>query len=75
MKAYFDPNEPYYLTREPTFDGRPIDVPEEVLATLESRKATLKQMEEEIDAVALDDAAQTVTDTFIALLRGEKTLG
>ncbi len=75
MKAYFDPTEPYYLSREPTFDGRPVDVPELLLQVLESRKATLKEIEDLIDSVALDDEAQTVADRFVDLLEEEVSFG
>ncbi len=71
MKAYFDRTEPYYLTREPTFDGKPVEVSEAILDLLDSRKATLVVMEELIDSVALDDEAQSVTDTFVDLLEEE----
>lgn len=75
MKAYFDPTEPYYLSREPTYDGRPVEVSERVLNVLDSRKATLVQVEDAMENVALDDAAQEVTDLFVDLLESEITLG
>lgn len=73
MKAFFDRTEPYYLCREPTFDGHEVEVDNRIMNVLESRKATLQQMEDIIDEVALDDRAQEVTDTFAALLGGELT--
>lgn len=74
MKAFFDKTEPYYLSREPTYDGHPVEVSQQVLNMLDSRKATLVLVEEVLDEVALDDEAQTVTDMFVDLLEKEISL-
>ncbi len=72
MKAYFDRTEPYYLKREPSFDGIEVEVPEWVLNLLDSRKNTLFLIEEAIDqAGAPEDTAQKTTDLFVSLLNGE----
>ena len=76
MKAYFDRTEPYYLSREPTFDGVPVEVPSIVLDILDSRKATLVRIEDEIDnGGSVEDSAQTLTDLFVDLLESEITHG
>ena len=67
MKAYFDRTEPYYLSREPTFDGHEVEVPEQILNLLDSRKATLVQVEDAIEEVSLDDSAQDIADLFVDL--------
>ena len=72
MKAYFDRTEPYYLSREPTFDGNEVEVPEAVLNVLDSRKATLVLLEDAIDAGGSpEDSAQGLCDMFVALLESE----
>jgi hypothetical protein len=72
MKAYFDRTEPYYLCREPQFDGNPVEVPEAIFELLESRKATLVRMEEAIEnAGAPEDSAQELADLFVELITGE----
>ena len=75
MKAYFDRTEPYYLTREPSFDGNPVEVEERILDLLDSRKLTLALMEDFIEnETAPEDSAQRLTDAFVGLLAGEKIL-
>lgn len=72
MKAYFDRTEPYYLSREPTFDGNPVEVAENILNLLDSRKATLVQMEDFIEnETAPEDSAQRLTDAFVSLIETE----
>ena len=72
MKAYFDRTEPYYLTREPSFDGNEVEVDESILNILDSRKATLVQIEDAIEnAGAPEESAQELADTFVALLNSE----
>lgn len=76
MKAYFDRTEPYYFSRKPTFDGNPVEVDEEVLEVLESRKTTLVEIEKHIELVgAPEETAQELADTFVALLKEEKSFG
>ncbi len=75
MKAYFDRTEPYYLMREPSFDGIPVEVPEEVLDLLDNRKLTLVLLEAAIEeAGAPEDSAQDLTDTLVKLLEIEPIL-
>jgi hypothetical protein len=72
VKAYFDRTEPYYLSKEPTFDGNPVEVPAVIFDILDSRKATLVQMEEAIQAAsAPEDSAQDLADLFVDLIEGE----
>ena len=72
MKAYFDRTEPYFFSREPTFDGIAVEVPAAVLNILTSRKATLLLMDEAItNAAAPEDSAQDLADTFVDLLTSE----
>jgi hypothetical protein len=72
VKAYFDRTEPYYLTRDPSFDGIQVEVEERVLNLLDSRKATLVLMENAIEeAPAPEDSAQDLTDLFASLLEAE----
>ena len=72
MKAYFDRTEPYYLTREPSFDGKPVEVAESILNLLDSRKDTLVKMEDFIEnETAPEDSAQRLTDAFVSLLDTE----
>lgn len=76
MKAYFDRTEPYYLVREPSFDAVEVEVPAYVLNLLDSRKATLVQIEEAIDiAGAPEDSAQYLADLFVDLLDTELSNG
>jgi hypothetical protein len=72
MKAYFDRTEPYYLSREPTFDGNEVEIDERLLNVLDSRKATLVLMEDAIEAGgAPEDTAQSLTDMFADLVSEE----
>ena len=72
MKAYFDRTEPYYLTREPSFDGIPVEVSEVILNVLDARKGTLKLMEEAIDeSGAPEDCGQDLTDLLVGLIEQE----
>ncbi len=75
MRAFFDRTEPYYLTREPSFDGVPVEVAEEVLDLLDTRKLTLVLMEAAIEeAGAPEDTAQNLSDTLVKLLETESIL-
>lgn len=72
MKAYFDRTEPYYLSRDPSFDGIEVEVEERVLNLLDSRKGTLVLMENAIEeAPAPEDSAQSLTNLFVELLDAE----
>ena len=76
MKAYFDRTEPYYLAREPSFDGNGVEVPERILNLLDSRKGTLVLMENAIEeAGSPEDSAQDLTDLFVDLLDSELSNG
>ena len=73
MKAYFDRTEPYYYTREPQFDGNPVEVPEGILDMLDQRKKSLVLIEEAIEnAGAPEDSAQSLSDLFVGLLYHEQ---
>lgn len=72
MKAYFDITEPYYLSREPTFGGVPVEVPSWVLDMLDDRKATLAKVDEQIhQSSAPEESAQDLCDFFVELLEAE----
>jgi len=72
VKAYFDRTEPYYLSRDPSFDGIEVEVEERVLNLLDSRKGTLVLMENAIEeAPAPEDSAQSLTNLFVELLDAE----
>jgi hypothetical protein len=72
MKAYFDRTEPYYLSREPTFDGIEVDVPERIFNVLDSRKATLVKIEDAIyNGGSPEDTAQDLADMLVALVAEE----
>ncbi len=72
MKAYFDRTEPYYLAREPSFDGIPVEVPERILNLLDSRKKTLGFLENAIElAGAPEDSGQDLADYLVELLDKE----
>jgi hypothetical protein len=76
VKAFFDRTEPYYLSREATFDGIEVEVPENILNLLDSRKGTLVVMEDSIEeSGAPEDSAQTLADLFVDLLNSEITNG
>lgn len=64
MKAFFDRYEPFYLSANPTYDGHEVEVPEQVLQIVEQLQELSIEMEEAIDAVAIDDAAQALADQF-----------
>ncbi len=75
MRAYFDRTEPYYLAREPSFDGVEVEVSEEILNLLDNRKLTLEIIESFIEqAGAPEDSAQDLADTLVSLLEGELIL-
>lgn len=76
MKAFFDRTEPYYLTREGSFDAVPVDVPEGILTMLDGRKKTLVAMEIAIElSGAPEDSAQDLTVLFVNLLTSEDDNG
>lgn len=70
--CYFDRTEPYYISTVPTFDGVEVQFSARLIHVLESRQATLAEMDDLIDrASAPEESAQRLADEFAAKLEKE----
>ena len=71
-KCYFDRTEPYYISKVPTFDGIEVKFSARLIDVLESRQATLAEMDDLIArASAPEESAQRLADEFAAKLEKE----
>ena len=66
MKAYFDRTSALFLTREPSYDAYPVEVPEEIVQFTEMVSALVAAIHLKAElAGAPEDSAQDLTDSFV----------
>jgi hypothetical protein len=65
MKAYFDRNLYLYISREPTFDGIPVEVDEQVVTAVTHMRRLEESIEQMIDeSAAPEESNQAICDEF-----------
>ena len=68
---YFDVTRPLYLSREPSFDGVPVQIEDDIVDFIEDLTTLLLTMQGRIyEAGAPEDYAQKLAESFITDLRG-----